>query len=554
MRWNWNLNWKHYVVLVAASLWAIACSGGFNGDDSGGGAWVGSQGNDNKGDLGDDDDAADDDDTADDLEDEEEGPCDDLPPGPVTLFMSADDSNSQAAPALARQLINEGSQIYSGMRSWEFLNYYEFGYEPAAPGHVSLEPQVRLEGDGSYTVTVAVVAPTASAFERRPRSLVYSVDVSGSMSGHSIDTAKQAMRASASNLEPGDIVSIVTWDTETQVLLENHIITGPNDAQLLAAINQMDTGGMTDLHSGLVAAYDMADAAYSPDRMNRVILVSDGNANVGTTDEQLIASHAEDAESEGIYLSGVGICPYAYSFEDVLMNQVTDAGKGAYIFLDSEDEADVIFGDDERFLSAMEIAAREVKLIVELPEGYLMSEFFGEEAVANPAELKSQHLAPGDAMIFHQTLVDCDASHDGSEEFTFTATWVDPLTREDRSDTLTLSMADMLAAPHDQLAKADALLDYAHALVGVWDVPSIGRYDYMQVAIGDALYAHDITGDEDLYEAAQLMAVYRQQFGEDAGPIKALNAELEAWWEEHSDEEERERTRDTGDMPRRDDR
>jgi Ca-activated chloride channel homolog len=464
-----------------------------------------------------DDDASDDDDgeyTGDDDDDDddsatEDDVCDEIPVDPTTLYLSADDSNSMAAPAIARQLIREDNAIHGGMRPYEFLNYYDFHYPAADPGHLDIHPQMRLEEDGSYTMLIGVAAPSADDIGRRPRSLTFSVDSSGSMSGHSLTMTKAVLNQIAHNLEDGDIVSLLSWDTNVTVLLETEEVSGPDDPDFIDAINSLGTGGSTDLHQGLVRAYELAEAAFAEDRLNRVILISDGGANTGVTDTQLIASHADDADGEGIYMVGIGAASPASYYSDGLMDGITDSGRGAYVFIDDADEAEVIFGDDERFLSVMEVAARSVQVEMIMPAGFVMDEFHGEEYSENPQEVEPQHLAPNDAMLFHQILADCaPEEHDGSEVFQFTVTWVDPVTRDPRVDTVSLTVTEMLAQADSQLLKADVLVDYAMALTGVWDLPVGEREAYLLAVQQAADDAYVATGDADLAEVSQYLAMY----------------------------------------------
>ncbi len=467
--------------------------------------------------YGDDDDYYGDDDDddypeeGDDDTTEEEDVCDDATEEETTLFMSADDSNSQAAPVLARQMIEESSRIHGGMRPYEFLNYYRFYYPAAPEGDVRLVPEVRDNGDGSYTMLVALVAPSTHDYGRRPRALTFSVDSSGSMSGHPMSMSKEVMRQTAHNLIEGDTVSVLSWDTGVTVLLNAHEVEGPDDPDFMAAINALATGGSTDLSNGLRRAYELAEDSYDPTRLNRVILLSDGGANTGQTDEDLIAEHADDAEAEGIFMVGVGMDDNGSGYDDRLMDTITDAGKGAYVYIDSEDEAAAIFGDDERFLSVMEIAAREVQLSITMPGGYVMDEFHGEEYSEDPEEVEPQHLAPGDAMLYHFDLMDCAGEiHDGSEEFEFTATWIDPVTREERATVISATVEEMVDDAGPQLRKANVVVEYSQALTDVWDLPSEERSGYLQALIERADQAYIESGDTDLAEIRDLLTRYQQ--------------------------------------------
>ena len=467
-------------------------------------------------DTGDDDTVGDDDDDStgdDDTTEEPEDVCDDAPVDPTTLYMSADDSNSQASPVWVRQMIEDGRTIQDSedIRLYEFLNYYGFYYPPAAMDHVRIVPQIQDNGDGEYTVLAGVVSPAIADLPRRARALTFSVDSSGSMTGHPLDMVKASMRAIAHNLQEGDRVSVMTWDTSVSTLLENHEIVGPDDATLLSVIDGITAGGSTDLHTGLVAAYDVAQQTYGEDRLNRVILLSDGGANVGVTSEDLIALHADDAEQEGIFLVGIGADDNPQNYDDELMDTITDAGKGAYVYIDTDAEAEAILGDDDRFLSVMEIAGRDIQLSVTMPEGYVLDEFHGEEVSPDPQEVDPQHLGPGDAMLYHFDLIDCASDqHDGEEMFEFQATWEDPITRESRSDIVTMSLNAMVDDAGLQLRKANAIIAYAKALTDVWHYGD--EQAYLDGVIAEVEAAYFDTGDTDLAAIVELLESYRALF------------------------------------------
>jgi len=207
---------------------------------------------------------------------------------------------------------------------------------------------------------------------------------------------------------------------------------------------------------------------------------------------------------------GIGMDDAAGSYNDRLMDAISDLGKGAYVYIDTEDEAAVMFGDDERFLTVMEIAAMDVQLEMVMPAGYVMQEFHGEEYSEDPSEVEPQHLAPGDAMLFHQILVDCTpGAHDGSEVFELSVIWIDPLTRSPMSDSITFTASQMLDAAGPQLAKADVVVDYALALTEVWDQPTADRDAYLDERIQAAQTAYFDTGDDDLQEIAELLTAYK---------------------------------------------
>jgi Ca-activated chloride channel family protein len=290
--------------------------------------------------------------------------------------------------------------------------------------------------------------------------------------------------------------------------LSGHVAVGPDDPAVLGVANALMAGGATDLHAGLTTGYQLAEDHYRPEGINRVVLVSDGLANVGVTDEHFIAEKAEDENREGIYLVGVGV---GYGYNDTLMNTVTDAGNGAYVFIDTTDEAHKMFGG--RFDEVMEVSARSLQLKVTMPWYFSMLQFHGEQYGTDPKKVKPQHLAPGDAMVFHQVLRACDASQlDPADNLSFSASWVEPVTFIDRTATVETTLGELLAGADDQLARGRAIVAYAEALKAIPYLSHPARL----VAIDDALAlvaAANDSSDPELTEIAQLLAAYRQAPG-----------------------------------------
>jgi Ca-activated chloride channel family protein len=381
----------------------------------------------------------------------------------VALFLSPDDSNSMSSPVQAREglLAQFGSISGIAIRPWEFLNYYRIAYPAAEPGTVGVHAAMMMNGD-DYVLQIGVASEAMTNETRPPMNLTFVLDTSGSMAGHSLEMLQATCRQIAANLREGDVVSMVTWNTQNNVVLSKHAVTGPNDAELLDAIDSVTADGGTDLHGGLVAGYQLAAASHREGIVSRVLLVSDGGANVGVTDEELIAQHAGDQGSDGIYLVGVGVGD-STTYNDLLMDRVTDVGKGASVFVPSAGEAELAFG--ARFVSTMAIAARDVQVRLDLPPGFEIVRFSGEEYSTDPAEIEPQHLAPDDAMVFHQHLSTCapEAVTDDTP-VTITVRYQDALTFEPHEVALATTFAELLAADRDLLLEGAAVFDYATAL------------------------------------------------------------------------------------------
>jgi Ca-activated chloride channel family protein len=432
---------------------------------------------------------------------------------PVVLYMSNDDSNSQASPILARRMITDGYVVpASRIRIHEFLNYFELSgpSQQQAPATVGIEARRTDASQGELTLVLRAQGRMLDPADRPPMNLVFSLDTSGSMSGERIELLKDTMTAIAGQLRTGDVVSVVTWSSSQSVDLAGYAVMGPDDPELLAIIANLQANGSTDLHGGLVTAYALAGEHHIDDGWNRVVLISDGGANAGITDLDLIASEASDADGESTYMVGVGVGE-ATSYRDDLMNAVTDAGKGAYVFVDTQGEAAKQFGP--RFLANVAVSARNVRMELTLPWYFGVKRFHGEEISENPAEVEPQHLAPNDAMVFHQIISACDASLITTcDSIGARVEYVDPITGELGSDELVMAIDALVVEDAPRLYKADVVVGYAKALVVIESLVDAGLpLDAVAVAQGMQAWAQDAAtelGDGEVQEIADLMGTY----------------------------------------------
>lgn len=427
---------------------------------------------------------------------------------PLVLYQSADDSNSMASPVIARSMINSGVPVPGNMvRPYEFLNYYQIRFDPAPHGQVRVVPQMRPgAADGQYDLQIGVQAELAPS-PRRTLNIIFVLDTSGSMSGNPISLERAAVRAIAASMQAGDRVSMVTWNTQQSVLLDNHVVQGPNDPVLIAKAESLQADGGTDLHSGLVKGYELAKKTYQPAIMNRLVLISDGGANVGITDEELIAQESHSADGEGIYLVGVGV---GSGYNDVLMNTVTDKGRGAYVFLDTAEEATRVFGD--RFDETMEVAVRDVRLELTVPWYFALESTSAEQTSTNPDEVDPQYLAPSDAIIFHNKFVACSPQMVNPSDPIFAkATYTRPFTHEPSSDSASSTVGELLGGADAQLKKGRAIVAYAKALSEA-QAPGADPKALIDEAIAAADAADPAKSDAELNEIRLLLEKYRTQF------------------------------------------
>ena len=198
------------------------------------------------------------------------------------------------------------------------------------------------------------------AEERKPANLVFTLDVSGSMSSENrLGLAKRALEMLVDQLEPKDTVSLVVYGDDA------HVVLAPTPAtqreRILEAIGRMRPEGSTNVQAGLELAYAVALKAFKPGGINRVILCSDGVANNGVTTADALFGKVKAKASEGITLTTVGFG--MGNFNDVLMERLADKGDGHYAYVDRLDEARRIFV--EQLTGTLQVIAKDVKLQLE---------------------------------------------------------------------------------------------------------------------------------------------------------------------------------------------
>jgi Ca-activated chloride channel family protein len=386
----------------------------------------------------------------------------------VILYLSPDDSNSTSSPAQVedRVLVDGETSLWGlPIRVWEFMNYYEFAYPRAEAGELATYAAMQpVEGfDARYRLQLGI-ASELMTLEDRPRlNLTLVMDTSGSMEGEAIILLRETGKAIAGQLRAGDRVSMVEWDTQQSWALAGYEVDGPNDPMVVDAIDALAAGGGTNLNAGLVSGYELAQQVFDPDALNRLVLISDGGANAGEIQPDLIGQNAIHGGADGIYLVGVGVRSSSVQYNDALMDTVTDLGKGASLFIDSAAEAEKMFG--ERFLETMAIAARNVQVELTMPPGFEIVKFSGEEYSGNPKEIEPQHIAPNDAMVFHQQIETCAPELISDDAvISVELTWQDPRTFEPRELTRSWTFAELLGADPSLLLEGAAVLAYAEAL------------------------------------------------------------------------------------------
>lgn len=447
---------------------------------------------------------------------------------PEQLFLSTDDSNSTASPAIVRSIINSGRYVPPGVvRTYEFYNYYSFGYAPPAGDRPAIYANLAPNPAGGYSVQAVLRSPDRSLAELPPMHVVFLLDTSGSMAGAPFEIAKQFIYRFVDFLRAGDTIAVVGTSRYSRVIVDQYQVNRGTVDYVRERLEAITPNDITNLDPGIGEAYRIADEFGRYDGITRVVLISDGGANAGDFTGATISRYAADAESQGIYLTGVGV---GQGFNDDLMNDLTDGGRGAYLFLDSPEEIDFVL---DRFVSYFDLAFKDVRLGMQMPVGWSVRAFYGEQISTVREEIVPQYLAPSDQMIFQMNLDYDRAELDLDQEFDFEAEYT-PLTGTGSADPSLLEATftvRQMRSEGRQLAKAEAITTFAEGLKQIRYPLADHRDANMAVwdEVVDAVQrAASQLGDAELDSIVQLAVKYRQIVDEGeqlAGSLDATRAD-----------------------------
>lgn len=266
-----------------------------------------------------------------------------------------------ASYTVARGYLEDGNlPVPESVRVEEFVNFFDYGDEPPAREDFA----VRAEGSPTpfapegyrllrFNVRGRVIRPD----ERKPAVLIFVVDVSGSMDmGNRLGLVKSSLGLLLDKLRPADKVGLVVYGSEARVVLEpTHDL-----ARVRSAVDGLHTDGATNAEAGLLLGYEVANRYFRPEGNNRILLCSDGVANVGATGPGSILERIGKEARKGIELTTLGFGMGNYN--DVLMEQLADKGDGRYAYLDTVDEARRVLV--EELEGTLETIAKDAKVQV----------------------------------------------------------------------------------------------------------------------------------------------------------------------------------------------
>lgn len=285
---------------------------------------------------------------------------------PVSTFAIDVDTGSYAN---VRRLLNQGQlPPQAAVRTEEMLNYFRYDYprpqDRTRPFSISTDMTTTPWNPETRLLRVGLRGYDLPRQARPPANLVFLIDVSGSMSSvDKLPLVQCSLALLAQRLNPRDRVAIVVYAGAAGLVLE----PTSSREKVVAAIGRLQAGGSTAGAAGIQLAYQTARENMIENGINRVILATDGDFNVGITNNETLVDMVERERNAGITLTTLGFGTGNYN--EAMMEQIADHGNGNYAYIDSPREAQKVL--DDELASTLFTIAHDVKIQVEFNQAYV---------------------------------------------------------------------------------------------------------------------------------------------------------------------------------------
>ena len=289
---------------------------------------------------------------------------------PLSTFSADVDTASYSN---VRRMLNNGYSIENipdgAVRTEEFLNYFSYDYSgPEAGEPFGVNAQIaKCPWNPDHDLLMLGLQTEAVDFsDAADSNIVFLIDVSGSMyDDNKLPLLIQSFELMIDNLSEKDTVSIVTYASGNEVVIEG--VPASDKDTICEALESLQAGGSTNGAGGIVTAYELAEENFISGGNNRVIIATDGDFNVGLTNESDLHDLITEEKDNGIYLSCLGFGMGNYN--DVTMETLADDGNGNYAYIDSISEANKVLV--EELGANMVTVAKDVKLQIEFNPEYV---------------------------------------------------------------------------------------------------------------------------------------------------------------------------------------
>ena len=263
-----------------------------------------------------------------------------------------------------RRFLNGGRlPPLDAIRIEELINYFPYDYAgptDKAPFAVHVDAAGAPWKPEHRLVRIGLQGKAVDLSERPDANLVFLIDVSASMSDHNkLELVQRSLNLLVEQMEGRDRIAVVVYAGVSGLALPS--TTANNHETIKHAISNLRSGGSTNGGAGIELAYSVAQRHFIPDGINRVILCTDGDFNVGTTDRGSLTRLIEDKAKTGVFFSVLGFGMGNY--QDATMEELSNKGNGNYGYVDSIREARKVFVD--QMLGTLMTIAKDVKVQVE---------------------------------------------------------------------------------------------------------------------------------------------------------------------------------------------
>jgi Ca-activated chloride channel family protein len=281
---------------------------------------------------------------------------------PVSTFSIDVDTGAYAN---VRRFLNSGRlPRHDAVRVEEMINYFKYDYPlPTTrkqPFRVITEIAPAPWDGSRHLLHIGIKGYDVPPAQLPPSNLVFLVDVSGSMrTADKLDLLKSSIKLLAERMDKRDRITLVVYAGASGVVLPP--TPGNNTGTIVAALDSLAAGGRTNGAAGIRLAYAMAEQAYIKGGINRVILATDGDFNVGTVSFETLKKLVAAKRKSGITLTALGFGSGNYN--DHLMEQLADAGNGNYAYIDTLNEANKVLVSE--MSSTLFTIAKDVKVQIE---------------------------------------------------------------------------------------------------------------------------------------------------------------------------------------------
>lgn len=415
-----------------------------------------------------------------------------------------------ASYSVARRYINDGNlPPYDAVRVEEFVNSFDQGYASPKDAVFTIyadgAPAPEGYTESGYILRFGIQGYRVENFERKPAVLTFVIDGSGSMDMENrLGLVKKSLRLLVDRLNGRDSVAIIVYDSQAHAVLNP--TAGDQHNTINQAIESLGPGGSTNAEAGLRLGYRYALKSYRSDAINRIILCSDGVANTGNTDPEVILSEVQGYVDQGITLTTIGVG--MGNFNDELLEKLADRGNGSYYYVDTLEEARRVFVD--HLTSTLQVIAKDAKVQVDFnPDVVESYRLIGYEnrAVADQ-DFRNDAVDAGELGAGHSAtalyMVKINPEAQGRIA-TVQLRWQDPDTSEVKEINGNFNTWDIASGFDQSNPRYQLAVTVAQFAEILRESPYVEPLSLSNLARRAERIAHQLNNDEQVWEFAQLV-------------------------------------------------